>query len=549
MPKETTMTAPKKAVTATLTLLFLSYFVTTLFQSELFGNILSPVNAFAGTGVLIYAYLKANRAVRIRTLYLLAGFALLAWGAADTIWAVMSFMGLDPSESDIVSVLYALPNIVFFVSIIIFYAAFLKKWNTVQASVDVLIITALTLLLVWIVFFDKNVFSLENFVEGGVIASVSIFADVMILMGGIVWFVSVRSGKMPRFIKIIFSGLNLYAVSDMLYFYIDFKGIYIPNSLIDFFYMLALMLVAAGALHQVWGHQSIADLAVLGNAGIRARWKYLLALCLYPLISIAVEGFRLADFVIFGLLIVVYWGSSKYIQVSIENERLLEIEKNMNAVLERRVQEQLGELSFLANQDTLTSLFNRRYFMGALEDAIKTLRGGENLIVLMLDLDRFKSINDCYGHDVGDMVLIELSRRLIAWNRGGATLARLGGDEFASIIIGRYSRTDIEDLSAELIASCGRPVRLNDEDLRLTVSLGAAMYSDSADTSMALLKNADIALYRAKSQGYNKYTVYDEYFSQLANKRIEIERLLRKTDCQQDFELFYQPQFSCRTGP
>jgi len=177
-------------------------------------------------------------------------------------------------------------------------------------------------------------------------------------------------------------------------------------------------------------------------------------------------------------------------------------------------------------------------------DAIGCHRDDELLSVLLLDIDRFKTVNDSYGHDVGDKVLIKLSARLTRWNCYCATLARLGGDEFAIVISGKYSDSDIKKFCGEIIEICSLPLNLGFDTLQVTISLGVALYSEDANSSNELMKNAEIAMYRAKSQGYNKYQFYDPFFNRQINKNNEIARLLQKAKIDSDFDLFYQPQFS-----
>jgi diguanylate cyclase (GGDEF)-like protein len=331
----------------------------------------------------------------------------------------------------------------------------------------------------------------------------------------------------------------------MLYYYIDYKHLYYSNSLIDFAYMLSLTTVSFGALWKNFKSSTIFDLSVVTNAGGRRRWVYLL---LYPAIVLLVLWSGMtdvyigtSDIIAFAVPIFLYWGSCKYVQISIEKETLL---RHQNKILEQRVAEQVNELSFLANQDTLTTLFNRRYFMDYLDSTIQTICQGDLMAIMMIDLDRFKVINDTFGHDVGDKVLIEISFRLTKWNNFGATVARLGGDEFAIMLAGKYMQKDIEDFCVQIIDLCGKPIIIGENLLSPTMSIGIALISEDVRDGKTLMKYADISMYSAKSQGYNKYQFYDPIIDQDFKKAIEIEVLLKKADIEKDFSLFYQPQYS-----
>jgi diguanylate cyclase (GGDEF)-like protein len=201
-------------------------------------------------------------------------------------------------------------------------------------------------------------------------------------------------------------------------------------------------------------------------------------------------------------------------------------------------------LTFLANHDNLTSLFNRRYFLTCLEENIASKLPSETLAVILIDLARFRTINDNFGHHIGDQLLIELSGRITAWNSYAATISRLGGDEFAVLFTGKYTRKDIEKFCLQLIESCSKPVRIGNHKMSLTISAGIAVFSEESCDGYTLMKHADIAMYRAKSQGYNRFEFYNPLFGQEVNLKNKIEILLKQADFEKSFELFYQPQFS-----
>ncbi len=530
------------------TVVLICYLYTSLVAFKLGNNILSPLNAFASAAILIFVYFRSNRNKKITLTFLFYALACFVWGIADVIWLILSIMGQNPATSPLTWIFYVIPNCLIVLSMLVFAFTQLSKWNLSQMFTDLIYIGLMSLLFLWIVLLHKDVTILYALLNLDFTSLLSIITDAGIIIGFLSWFFSIRSGSVPVHLQIISLGLVLFALIDMLYYYFTFQGWYVPNSIIDLVYALSLYLLAAGALLKIYNPHSTAGLTIITNVGVRKRWFYLL---LYPVLLVFLEisglinvNLGISDIALFAFLILFYKSSCNYIQVSIENERLLKNEKHNNEILEQRVADQVRELAFLANQDTLTSLFNRRYFTILLADSIETLLNNETLAVFLIDMDRFKNINDTYGHDVGDKVLIELSRRMIEWNRYGAILSRLGGDEFAVVVVGRYTKPELEELCKEIIHDCSKPLKINDANLFITISLGAALYSPEANTNTQLLKNADIAMYRAKSHGYNKYIFYDPFFNETMDKNLEIERLLRQTDCEKDFELFYQPQFS-----
>jgi diguanylate cyclase (GGDEF)-like protein len=535
-------------ITAALTLPLLGYLAATVFQSQQWGNIISPINAMASAGILLYVFLKSAKGNYARLTLLPFLFAAFAWGIADIIWAIMESRGGDPESSPAIMAIYALPNLFIVLALVIFAVKQFNKWNFVQFFVDALIIGLMFMVFIWIVYFNKDTFIFQTMLQSDFTSLFSIICDIIIFISVSLWFLSVRSRNIPIYIIIMACGAVLFAFTDMLYYFIDFRGLYIPNSYIDFAYALSLYVIAFGALLKTYLSITALDVKSFTNVGLKSRWRFLLV---FPLLTALLdvtnaieEEFNALDMVTFAILIFLYIAFSKYVQLSIENERLLKIQKINNETLEQRVAEQVKELKYLANKDTLTSLYNRRYFINCLEESIKTMLPTETLALLLLDLDRFKTINDSFGHDAGDKVLIELANRMAVWNIYGAVLARLGGDEFGFIFVGRNTQKEISSFCAQITELCSRPAKVGVNVLNVTISIGVSQLTHEANEANALLKNAEIAMYQAKAQGYNRYQFFDPLLSRDMINSNKIEMLLKQVDIEKDFELYYQPQFS-----
>ncbi|HEY3327797.1 MAG TPA: EAL domain-containing protein [Novimethylophilus sp.] len=195
-----------------------------------------------------------------------------------------------------------------------------------------------------------------------------------------------------------------------------------------------------------------------------------------------------------------------------------------------------------ANFDPLTNLPNRRLFNDRLDQEIKkSNRAGQPLALLLIDLDRFKEINDTLGHGMGDMLLMQAAQRLRGCVRETDTIARLGGDEFA-VILG-----ELNDLgSVERVAQCillqlAEPFHLINETVYISASIGITLYPEDAKDLEALLQNADQAMYAAKEQGHNRFHYFTSAMQDVAQTRMRLTRDMRGAlaDCQ--FLVYYQP--------
>jgi len=214
-------------------------------------------------------------------------------------------------------------------------------------------------------------------------------------------------------------------------------------------------------------------------------------------------------------------------------------------------QQKLAEenASRLANYDTLTSLFNRGAFFERLAHALSVARRhGQLLAVLFIDLDRFKDVNDAFGHLTGDEVLKIMARRISDTIRASDTAARLGGDEFIVLAENVAREQDVSDFAQRLLDVLSEPFSLLGQECRLSASVGIAMCPQDGDEGATLLKKADIAMYRAKASGRNGLAFFSEVDSRPAEERIVMGAGIRRALDTNQLRLLYQPKVSVRTG-
>ncbi|MCF8210555.1 MAG: EAL domain-containing protein [Rhodoferax sp.] len=233
-------------------------------------------------------------------------------------------------------------------------------------------------------------------------------------------------------------------------------------------------------------------------------------------------------------------------EISTSVDHLATVVKEREASLEGARHEQ----EYLSNHDSLTGLSNRRFFSQRLEHALDLARRQHSqLAVLFLDLDQFKLVNDTLGHGVGDALLVQVGERLKNAARASDTLARIGGDEFNVLLEHVSDVAGVEVSVAKFLNLFREPFVCGEHRISTTVSIGVALYPKDGADSTTLLKSADLAVYKAKDGGRDRYSFYSEDLSQRARLRAKMIHALHEAiQVEGQFKLVYQPKVSARSG-
>jgi diguanylate cyclase (GGDEF)-like protein/PAS domain S-box-containing protein len=216
---------------------------------------------------------------------------------------------------------------------------------------------------------------------------------------------------------------------------------------------------------------------------------------------------------------------------------------------ENALREQQSRLNYLAFHDSLTSLPNRSLFYDRLYQGLaRAHRGKTKVALLLLDIDCFKDVNDSLGHDSGDLMLKAIAVRLSEGVRDMDTVARLGGDEFVILLDGMRDTHDVTCVAGKILRSMASPININGQEIVTTISIGVSVFPDDGSDADELLKNADIALYKAKEAGKNNCQFYARGMNATAVNYLLLENDLRYALEQNQLTLHYQPQIDLQTG-
>ncbi|MDX2367215.1 MAG: EAL domain-containing protein, partial [Colwellia sp.] len=207
------------------------------------------------------------------------------------------------------------------------------------------------------------------------------------------------------------------------------------------------------------------------------------------------------------------------------------------------------KLRYLANYDHLTDLPNRSLLLERIKSAMESSkRQSKTIALFFIDLDRFKQVNDSLGHDCGDLLLVEVSRRLSELSRVNDTVARIGGDEFVLLLETTRSIGFLGKIAQKIIAAIEQPVILQEHPVSIGASIGIALYPADASDSSALLRHADIAMYHAKQLGRNTFQFFTPRMNHEASQRLEKESNVKLAYANDEFFNHYQPIIDANRG-
>ena len=535
-----------------------TYAVTEAVRPGGLGYILSPLGALGAGAVTLAAYIRTGRTRKMGMIWLFFSLACFCWAAADVILAVYALgFGVIAEDFPVVMLLYTCSNALLLAAVGVFATSQFKRWNRAKLLLDAMMFCAVSLFTIWILLYDRSQTIMDVLLQDGPFSVVSILADFMIVMSVAIWFLSVKSGRVPVFVMMAMVTVAAFSLTDLLYWQVSYTGGYYPGSILDVAAVASLLAGAVGGILRM--RREAEMLMPANNLGTRAgRLIKEAILLLLPLVAMAVSGFILTELLVFIMAAVIYKGLSVHFEAGIKKEHQLDQEIKLNEELGltiehhtrelRQMNEELRrkneELIFLSNHDTLTNLHNRRFILDKLQSSLAEAKPGQIVALMYIDMDRFKVINDMYGHDMGDKVLLEVSRRLINFAGEKALLARMGGDEFVFVMTDLTDSREPAVLAGRIIEQCSHNIYVDDYVFSPSLCIGISIYPLDAEDVGTMMKNADIALYHAKEQGVGRFAVFSRMIRQKSQRRNTIEMLLRADDITSEFSVYYQPQFS-----
>ena len=547
----------QKSLIAIMTLFWLIYATATVAGIDIIYNIFSPLTALAAV-LLIASCLKHAGKYRKAAIFVMCG--IIAWMLSDIILYLYTYILVGHELLVTVSdQMYLMPNYLFGAGLTAYIIADFRKQDIFRLLIDTFLIGVSGFVFVrklYIYGFGINTYE-GTFSYSALFYLVAVmYVIVMMLL-----ILSIRGVfRHTRAGYLVFAALLIYNLFEMRYTYYTAGGLDAENIYIDIIYMACVCVLGiAFADPSLKTAMENSDKLMKEPLDIRksmgAGWIYGLVL-----LPVVIGVYRLGiltenEFYILLISCLAYLIMWKTQQANELTQALLAQQKEENSKLGEWVDYQTRELEVANEQlekvsykDMLTGLYNRKYGRIHLNQIVMEDPKAEFALATM-DLNYFKSINDNYGVETGDKVLIEVAERLRSLENEKACAFRVGGDEFSIVFRDYGSRDELVHLVMALKEAMDAPIEVDEQVFRLSLSIGVAEYPQDAENTEQLLKFADSARLSIKHRhSRTEFRFYDSELIGQISRQHRLEVKLQSADYDRDFQLYYQPQVDCATG-
>ncbi len=499
-----------------------------------------------------------RRCTAYRFNWLITALGLVVWGVSDLVWSVIVLIpGGEPERFVPLMYSYVVLNACLVASIAYIAVHRRNRESFPQFIVDFVALLVGSGAFLWYVFFRGALDTTTAVDHAAFSSQITLVLDVLLVTIAAAVFLSFERSRVPLFLKIAFVACLAFVAVDVAYIHEFLTGTYTSHGLIDALYILCILALGGAAALHLDGEPITESLRSEGVSprGFIRRSALLLLL---PACAAATGLVSPSELVFFLVVALAHQTTSLFLRRIEHGEASLREKARRTELLEATIADRTRELRTLnqtlenlLKRDAITGQFNRKYFLEKIDEWIQAgdrAPVGEpcetqKVWLLILDFDRFKTVNDSYGHDVGDQSLRVAGKRLEALSNDRTVFARLGGDEFG-FICRRCPNESVDPLVRTIADLVSEPIKVGAFTIHLSVSVGASSWPDDALTRSDLMRHADIALYIAKRKRGDCVSYFDSRANAGVERSHQIDLALGKANFDREFTLVYQPQIT-----
>ena len=526
-------------------IIFFSYPSTNIYY-KMITNIIGILGCMTSI-LLVYITFKKTENNKLKNYWLLNLLAITSFTMGEIIWAIKEIILNEELIMPSLTTSFYLPcNIFLFLSSLILMKKNKKtyKRQKCQVSFDTVIIVIMYISIMFasimpILNNTKTLFNTDIYLI------LNNILDFMTLINlSIIYIYSNEHMVKGKFFAINFLGVLLYSLADLLYMYNILENTYVSNTVLDSLWIISFLLIGLASIEYLFTVEGGDNFKNITEYENKDFISYLAIVPIPILLLTDTNNQHQAIIGIFISIIVI-----RQIRVLNENKILVRKYKLINEGLEsavlartKELSEKNIELNYLSNKDTLTDLYNRRYLLHKLDELIvNSSEDNSKFGILFLDLNKFKNINDLYGHEVGDLLLNEIGNKLQKHSSKNSIIIRQGGDEFVIIYTDIASEEDLKSFANQIISEFDKEICIEKINFKINFSIGGVIYPTDGEDKLTLMKKADMAMYASKKNASSKFSLYKE--DSMYNK-FKMEKLMEKAINNKEFTLYYQPQFN-----
>jgi diguanylate cyclase (GGDEF)-like protein len=507
---------------------------------------MSPVVTLGASCYIYIGFYKNAIEKNLKPAALLMSLGVFSWFIMEVIWAYLeNILKINPIDNTLLSYGYTLTSVFIFIAVLIYSYYEIKSIQSIkknQLILDIFIVLSCVVILTWKILFDNNVDKILNLLKDPIFFN-ALIMDSCILTVTVIRFFTKRENTNYIYDKIMSLSCSLYVIVDFLYYHTYTNNIYIPNDFIDAGYITTFSLMAVSVIvKDKEMNKGNEKYQLESKREYNKEWIFLI----FPIAFIFIGGIDSDGLMIFLVAFLLYYIFTSYNKSVLCKESIKSKEEEFYKILDERVEERTREIINIYNNDILTGLLDRHFYLEYLENRIKRMDTDEKIYLFNLRINKYNNIKLINGRYISDKLLREVSKiiKYIVDLRGG----EIGylGDGIISIFISETSKKifDPNEFLDEIINTVSDKYYVYDNEIPVTINVGYEIYPSTSKSYEELLEKAFLNMEESYLEGHNKYYYRVESLGYKGIKYAKKEKYLKEKDLSKIIQIYYEPRMN-----